>query len=103
LHDTYGQVILDAMDAVRWITWTEQTAIIGCCSGGMLFWMVAAHPGAHRPAARGRGVLPDRDRAGWPDYASWLTECRGEEKAAPQELGGGGLEPICDSPRGVRL
>jgi len=34
----------------------------------------------------------------WPDYASWLAERCGEEKAAPDELGGGGLAPIGDAP-----
>jgi polyhydroxyalkanoate synthase subunit PhaC len=34
----------------------------------------------------------------WPDYADWLAERCGEEEAAPGELGGGGLEPICDAP-----
>jgi len=34
----------------------------------------------------------------WPDYAAWLGERCGEEKAAPAELGGGGLVPICDAP-----
>jgi polyhydroxyalkanoate synthase len=34
----------------------------------------------------------------WPDYASWLAERCGEEKAAPAELGGGGLAPVCDAP-----
>jgi polyhydroxyalkanoate synthase subunit PhaC len=34
----------------------------------------------------------------WPDYADWLAGRCGEEKAAPGELGGGGLEPICDAP-----
>ena len=34
----------------------------------------------------------------WPDYASWLAEHCGEETAAPEELGGGGLEPIGDAP-----
>jgi len=33
-----------------------------------------------------------------PDYAGWLAERCGEEKAAPDELGGGGLAPICDAP-----
>jgi poly[(R)-3-hydroxyalkanoate] polymerase subunit PhaC len=41
--DTYGQAILDAMDAVARITRTERTAIMGCCSGGILSSMVAAH------------------------------------------------------------
>jgi polyhydroxyalkanoate synthase subunit PhaC len=34
----------------------------------------------------------------WPDYADWLADRCGEEKAAPGELGGGGLAPICDAP-----
>jgi polyhydroxyalkanoate synthase len=29
---------------------------------------------------------------------AWLAERCGEEKAAPGELGGGGLAPICDAP-----
>ena len=34
----------------------------------------------------------------WPDYAGWLAVRCGEERAAPDELGGGGLTPICDAP-----
>ena len=34
----------------------------------------------------------------WSDYASWLTEHCGEENAAPTELGGSGLSPICEAP-----
>jgi polyhydroxyalkanoate synthase len=34
----------------------------------------------------------------WPDYAGWLAERCGEEKAAPDEPGGGGMMPICDAP-----
>jgi polyhydroxyalkanoate synthase len=34
----------------------------------------------------------------WPDYANWLAERCGEEKAAPDDLGGSGLTPICDAP-----
>jgi polyhydroxyalkanoate synthase len=34
----------------------------------------------------------------WPDYAGWLAERCGEEKAAPDEPGGGGLAPIGDAP-----
>ena len=41
--DTYGQAILDAMDAVERITGSEQTALAGVCSGGIIAAMVAAH------------------------------------------------------------
>ena len=34
----------------------------------------------------------------WPDYTGWLGERCGAEKAAPAELGGGGLVPVCDAP-----
>ncbi|MFZ0077821.1 PHA/PHB synthase family protein [Trebonia sp.] len=34
----------------------------------------------------------------WPDYADWLAERCGEETAAPDELGGGSLAPLCDAP-----
>jgi polyhydroxyalkanoate synthase subunit PhaC len=34
----------------------------------------------------------------WPDYAGWLAERCGEEQAARDEPGGGGLVPICDAP-----
>jgi polyhydroxyalkanoate synthase subunit PhaC len=34
----------------------------------------------------------------WPDYAGWLAERCGEEKAAPEELGGGGLAPVSEAP-----
>jgi poly[(R)-3-hydroxyalkanoate] polymerase subunit PhaC len=34
----------------------------------------------------------------WPDYADWLAERGGEEKAAPADLGGGGLVAISEAP-----
>ncbi len=40
---TYGQAILDAMDAAERITGSEQTALAGACSGGIIAAMVAAH------------------------------------------------------------
>jgi polyhydroxyalkanoate synthase subunit PhaC len=40
---TYGQAILDAMDATARITGCEQAALMGTCSGGILCAMVAAH------------------------------------------------------------
>ncbi|HEX3715178.1 MAG TPA: alpha/beta fold hydrolase [Trebonia sp.] len=39
-----------------------------------------------------------RQGSWWPDYANWLGERCGEEKAAPAELGGGGLLPVCEAP-----
>src|SRR6201995_5312669 len=41
--NTYGQAILDAMDAAELITGSEQTALAGACSGGIVAAMVAAH------------------------------------------------------------
>jgi polyhydroxyalkanoate synthase subunit PhaC len=41
--DTYGQAILDAMDATEQITGSQQTALAGTCSGGIIAAMVAAH------------------------------------------------------------
>ena len=41
--DTYGQAILDAMDAAERVTGSERTALAGTCSGGIIAAMVAAH------------------------------------------------------------
>jgi polyhydroxyalkanoate synthase subunit PhaC len=41
--DTYGQAILDAMDATSRITGSAQTALAATCSGGIIAAMVAAH------------------------------------------------------------
>jgi hypothetical protein len=41
--DTYGQAILDGMDTAARITGSEQTALAGACSGGIVAAMVAAH------------------------------------------------------------
>ncbi len=41
--DIYGQAILDAMDASARVTGSEQTALLGTCSGGVISAMVAAH------------------------------------------------------------
>ena len=48
--DTYGQAILDAMDAAARITGSEQTVLAGACSGGIIAAMVAAH--LAQPASR---------------------------------------------------
>ena len=41
--DTYGQAVIEAMDATSRITGSEQTALAGTCSGGIIAAMVAAH------------------------------------------------------------
>jgi polyhydroxyalkanoate synthase subunit PhaC len=41
--DTYGQAVIEAMDAVARITGSEQTVLAGACSGGIVAAMVAAH------------------------------------------------------------
>jgi len=41
--NTYGQAVLEAMDAVARITGSEQAALTGVCSGGIIAAMVAAH------------------------------------------------------------
>ena len=41
--DTYGQAVLDAMDAAMRIARSEQVALMGTCSGGIIAAMVAAH------------------------------------------------------------
>src|SRR5580692_5727205 len=41
--DTYGQAILDAMDATARVTGSDRTALAGACSGGIIAAMVAAH------------------------------------------------------------
>jgi polyhydroxyalkanoate synthase subunit PhaC len=41
--DTYGQAILDAMDGAARITGSEQIALAGACSGGIIAAMAAAH------------------------------------------------------------
>src|SRR5580692_2996727 len=40
---TYGQAILDAMDAMARVTGCDQAALMGTCSGGVISAMVAAH------------------------------------------------------------
>ncbi|MGZ4604595.1 MAG: PHA/PHB synthase family protein [Blastococcus sp.] len=41
--DTYGQAVLDAMDAVEEVTGQEQVALQAFCSGGIITSMVLAH------------------------------------------------------------
>jgi polyhydroxyalkanoate synthase len=48
--DTYGQAILDALDAVEKITGSDRTHLQASCSGGILAAMTAAHLTAGWPA-----------------------------------------------------
>ncbi|WP_347058188.1 alpha/beta fold hydrolase [Blastococcus sp. HT6-30] len=41
--DTYGQAVLDAMDAMEQVTGSEQVAVQSICSGGIITAMVLAH------------------------------------------------------------
>ena len=41
--DTYGQAILDALDACESISRQDKTAVLGICSGGMIASMLMAH------------------------------------------------------------
>ncbi len=41
--DTYGQAVIEAMDAAQAIARSEQVALLGICSGGMISAMVLAH------------------------------------------------------------
>jgi polyhydroxyalkanoate synthase len=67
--DTYGQAILDAMDAVERATGSEQVALQAFCSGGIITAMLLAHlaatGGLHRVAALSLAVtVLDWARAG---------------------------------------
>ena len=67
--DTYGQAVLDALDAVEQISRQDKTAVLGICSGGMIASMVMAHLAAtgrlDRVAAFSLMVtVLDQERAG---------------------------------------
>ena len=70
--DTYAQALLDATDAIREITGSEQIGTVGLCAGGQLLAAVMAHlqgAGDDRIAHAGvrrqpdRHVRPERRRA----------------------------------------
>jgi class II poly(R)-hydroxyalkanoic acid synthase len=69
--DSYGQAIVEAMDACQSIARTDRVALLGICSGGMLATMVVAHLAAvgdlGRIAAFSLAVtVLDQDQAGLP-------------------------------------
>ncbi len=69
--DTYGQAIIEAMDASQKIARQDQVAMLGICSGGMLSSMVLAHLAAKgdldRVAAFSLAVtVLDQEQAGLP-------------------------------------
>jgi polyhydroxyalkanoate synthase len=53
---TYGQAVLDAMDAVARISGSEQAALMGACSGGIIAAMLAAHLACTGQVSGGQGV-----------------------------------------------
>ena len=69
--DSYGQAIIEAMDATQKIARQDQIAMLGICSGGMLASMVLAHLAAEgdldRVAAFSLAVtVLDQEQAGLP-------------------------------------
>ncbi|MEO7746414.1 MAG: alpha/beta fold hydrolase [Actinomycetota bacterium] len=67
--DTYGQAVLDAMDATDSICRVDSTHLLSLCSGGIMASMLAAHlaatGGLHRVASFAAGVtVLDQGRAG---------------------------------------
>ena len=67
--DTYGQAVLDAMDATESICRVDSTHLLSLCSGGIMASMLAAHlaatGGLHRVASFAAGVtVLDQGRAG---------------------------------------
>lgn len=67
--DTYGQAILDALDAVEQISGSDQTVLTGICSGGILASLVMGHLAAtgrsDRIAGFGLAVtMLDQNQAG---------------------------------------
>ena len=69
--DTYGQAIIEAMDATQKIARQDQISMLGICSGGMLASMVLAHLAAEgdldRVAAFSLAVtVLDQEQAGLP-------------------------------------
>jgi polyhydroxyalkanoate synthase len=81
--DTYGQAVVDAMDAVERITGMDRTALVAFCSGGIITAMVLAHLAAtghdDRVAAAAFAVtVLDQAHAG---ITSALLDQRTAEKA----------------------
>jgi polyhydroxyalkanoate synthase len=69
--DTYGQAILEAMDACQKIARQDQVSLLGICSGGMIASMLLAHLAdvgqLHRVAAFSLAVtVLDQQQAGLP-------------------------------------
>src|ERR1700689_2293749 len=92
--DTYGQAVLDAMDAAARIAGSEQVALAGACSGGIIAAMVAAHLAhtgqQHRLAALTLLVtVLDQARAG---LASAVIDERSAEVAAATSQARGYLD-----------
>jgi len=81
--DTYGQAVVDAMDAVQRVTGVDRAAVMAFCSGGIITAMVLAHLAAigqaDRVAAAAFAVtVLDQARAG---TTSALLDQRGAKDA----------------------
>ena len=102
--DSYGQAIIEAMDAAQKIARADQVALFGICSGGMLSSMVMGHLAAvgelDRVAAFSLAVtVLDQEQAGLP---SALLVPQGR-RGLGQGVAGEGLPRRALARRGVRL
>ena len=102
--DTYGQAIIEAMDAGQKISRQDQVALLGICSGGMLASMVLAPPRRHRRARPGGGVQPRGHGARpGPGRAAQRAALAQGGGRLDQGVEGEGLPRRPDAGRGVRL
>ena len=103
--DTYGQAIIDAMDAAEKISpAATRSRCFGICSGGMLELDGARPPRRHRRPRPGRGVQPrgDRARPGAGRAAERAAVPQGGGRL-DEGVAGEGLPRRPDAGRGVRL
>ena len=88
--DTYGQAILEAMDAAQKIARQDQIAMLGICSGGMIASMVLAHLAANgdldRVAAFSLAVtVLDQEQAGLPSALLSHKAAAASTRASPEK------------------
>jgi polyhydroxyalkanoate synthase len=88
--DTYGQSIIEAMDACQKISRQDKVALLGICSGGMLASMVLAHLAAtgdlDRVAAFSLAVtVLDQNQAGLPSALLSKESAASSTKASKEK------------------